>query len=181
MFRRNYLRMQKTFQLKFGINANDFKEFISTLDSESRKILYARWGVEDGILCLNFKDLDKKLNMHNSKFVYQSIESYIEKLKFTRFLKDSELFPCNIAINLGILACTILESKECCIYGQKLLECIASLPNEMSSAILINYALISDAEKSSIPNTNQLTLKELKVLENFALRRLKNLSHKFTC
>lgn len=184
MIKRNYLRMQKSFQLKYGINAKDLEKYLSIIDSESRKIIYARWGVEDGILCLNFKDLDTKLNIQNSKDAYKSAELELEKAKFAFMVKDFKDFPYKVAVNLGILGCVVSNTKECCVYGKKLIDCIGQLPIDMSRVILFKYGLISNnvsISDETLSDYDKLTLSEIKTLESFGIRRLKVLSSKFMC
>ena len=77
---------------------------LSLIPENSKRIFEARWGLDGGSTCNKFKQLDRKLEISNSKELYVQVEKDLANTKGMIYFVNPKSIPVERAVNIGKLA-----------------------------------------------------------------------------
>lgn len=156
----------------FGISDKEtLLRGLNLIPEESRKIFEARWGLDGGTYCPNYKLLDKKMGRENCKEEYLKAEIALKKLRYVFNIMDYEEFEFEEAVGLGRLAGAI----ECKIFiedskyvGKGIYNALEKLEEEEKMCIINEYGLHKVKRKTTERIAKELDITPGKVRQNIA-------------
>lgn len=155
---------------RFGISDKEtLLRRLNLIPEESKKIFEARWGLDGGSYCSNYKLLDKKIGRENCKEEYLKAEIALEKSSYLLNIIDYEEFGFEEAVGLGRLASAI--ECEICIedskyVGKNIYDALEKLEEEEKTCIINTYGLHKVRMKTSKQIAEELSITPEKVRQN---------------
>lgn len=156
---------------------------LSLIPENSKRIFEARWGLDGGSTCNNFKQLDRKLEISNSKELYVQAEKDLANTKGMIYFVNPESIPFERAVNIGklahILVKKFIHDETIKIDANKLVECIySSIKGNDRDIIIARYGLETGEPQiaQEVAKTLNITQARVTQLEYKALERLKYFS-----
>ncbi len=168
--------------LKFlGWNIEDFEKTMKEISEKSRTIIEVRWGLlGESKICPNYKTLDKKLGVENSKTLFVSAMEELVKTRLANVLVDSKEFSLDQAARISILArCIFGKEKlpENYIIGKELMEILKTLTPREEHYLVKRYGLTGEYKPCSLDDVCRyfnFTRERGRQIEGRALRKLRH-------